>query len=76
MAKRGEIWRMSAPDVEGIEPLLLTPEEAGVALRVSRSVVYQLLASGAVVSVKIGGARRIPLAALRAYVASLMEDAA
>jgi excisionase family DNA binding protein len=64
------------PDLEGVEPLLLTPEETAAALRVSRSVVYQLLASGALVSVKIGGCRRIPMAALRAYVASLVEAAA
>ncbi|MHB8342037.1 MAG: helix-turn-helix domain-containing protein [Mycobacteriales bacterium] len=51
--------------------LLLTPTEAAAALAVSRSTLYELLASGALHSVHIGTARRIPVAALEDYLAGL-----
>jgi excisionase family DNA binding protein len=38
--------------------------EAAEALAISRSKLYELLASGAIDSIRIGGSRRIPLAAL------------
>lgn len=57
-------------------PLLLKPEEAAVLLRLSRTKVYALIRSEQLVSVKIGGARRIPMAALVAYVAALVDEAA
>ena len=44
--------------------LLLTVPEAAEALAISRSKLYQLIASGAVDSILIGGSRRIPLTAL------------
>ncbi|MDA0567724.1 helix-turn-helix domain-containing protein [Streptomonospora sp. S1-112] len=53
-------------------PLLLTVPEAARALAISRSKLYELMSAGAVRSVKIDGARRIPVRALDAYVASLM----
>ncbi|MGW2312799.1 helix-turn-helix domain-containing protein [Actinomadura luteofluorescens] len=56
--------------------LLLTVPEAAKALAISRSKLYELLASGAVRSVRIDGARRIPLSALNDYVNALMEEAA
>jgi excisionase family DNA binding protein len=40
--------------------LLLTVPEAAEALAISRSKLYQLIASGAVDSILIGGSRRIP----------------
>jgi hypothetical protein len=36
--------------------------------------MYELLASGAVKSVKIGVLRRVPVAALEEYVATLIEQ--
>ncbi|MHB8340754.1 MAG: helix-turn-helix domain-containing protein [Mycobacteriales bacterium] len=51
--------------------LLLTPTEAAAALAVSRSTIYELLASGALASVHIGTARRIPVAALQDYLTGL-----
>ena len=48
--------------------LLLTIEEAARALSLSRSLLYDLLMSNQIVSIKIGRARRIPVAALMAYV--------
>uniref|UniRef100_UPI003F49423D helix-turn-helix domain-containing protein n=1 Tax=Actinomadura rifamycini TaxID=31962 RepID=UPI003F49423D len=53
--------------------LLLTVPEAARALSISRSKLYELLASGAVRSVRIDGSRRIPIDALNAYVNSLMD---
>jgi excisionase family DNA binding protein len=59
-----------------VPKLLLTVPEAAKALAISRSKLYELLASGAVRSVRIDGARRIPLNALNDYVNALMEEAA
>ncbi|TDD59524.1 DNA-binding protein [Actinomadura darangshiensis] len=59
--------------------LLLTVPEAAKALAISRSKLYELLASGAIRSVRIDGSRRFPLNALNAlnnYVNALMEEAA
>lgn len=50
---------------------LLTVEQAGEALGMSRSGVYQLIASGELNSVRIGSRRRVPVHALDAYVATL-----
>ena len=52
--------------------LLYTPLEAAATLGIGRSSLYLLLASGAIPSVRIGGSRRIPAAALHAYVESLL----
>ncbi|WP_239340636.1 helix-turn-helix domain-containing protein [Frankia sp. CiP3] len=48
--------------------LLLTATEAADLLGVSRTTVYELLNAGQLESVRIGRARRIPRAALVAYV--------
>jgi excisionase family DNA binding protein len=54
--------------------LLLTVPEAAEALAISRSKLYELLASGAIISVRIDGSRRIPLTALEEYVARLLTE--
>lgn len=54
--------------------LLLTVPEAADALAISRSKLYELLASGAVDSIRIDGSRRIPLSALEAYVSKLLAE--
>lgn len=57
--------------------LLHTVEEAGERLSLSRSAVYELIRDGQIVSVKVGGRRRITQTALDAYVAGLApEDSA
>ncbi|WP_250289509.1 helix-turn-helix domain-containing protein [Frankia sp. CiP1_Cm_nod1] len=48
--------------------LLLTAAEAAAVLGVGRSTVYELMAAGQIESVRIGRSRRIPRAALVAYV--------
>ena len=54
--------------------LLLTVPEAAEALAISRSKLYELLASGAVASIRIDGSRRIPLAALEEYISRLLAE--
>ncbi|MGH3301530.1 MAG: helix-turn-helix domain-containing protein [Streptosporangiaceae bacterium] len=54
--------------------LLLTVPEAAVALAISRSKLYELLAAGVVRSVRIDGSRRVPVEALEAYVAVLLGN--
>ncbi len=49
--------------------LLLTVIEAAQVLNLSRSLMYELVLKGQVVSLKIGRARRIPASELQAYVA-------
>jgi excisionase family DNA binding protein len=54
--------------------LLLTVPEAAEALAISRSKLYELLATGLVRSVRIDGSRRVPVEALEAYVATLLDQ--
>lgn len=56
--------------------LLLTPTEAAQALGIGRSKLYELLRAGAVESVLIGTARRIPADALEEYVRTLRRQVA
>lgn len=56
--------------------LALTPEEVGQCLGISRSMVYDLMARGELQSFKIGVNRRVSVAALRRYIASLEGDTA
>jgi excisionase family DNA binding protein len=54
--------------------LLLTVPEAAEALAIPRSKLYELLAAGLVRSVRIDGSRRVPIEALEAYVAALLDQ--
>ncbi|NIZ91575.1 helix-turn-helix domain-containing protein [Kineosporiaceae bacterium B12] len=56
--------------------MLLDIEEAGERLGISRSQMFRVLGAGQLRSVKIGRLRRIPVAALREYVAQLEAQAA
>lgn len=57
--------------------LVLTIEEAAKVLRIGRTKMCALLASGEVESVCIGRLRRVPVWCLRSYVAGLLtSDAA
>ena len=49
-------------------PLLLTPEEAARALRVSRSKLYELARSGKIPTIRIGSVLRIPRRRLEALI--------
>ena len=48
--------------------LLLTPDEAATELSLSRSVVYDLIGTGAIRSIKVGRSRRILRASLESFV--------
>ena len=54
-----------------MDKLLLKPEEAADLLGIGRSKFYELLAQGAVDSVRIGACRRVPRAALEEFVERL-----
>jgi excisionase family DNA binding protein len=56
------------------ESLLLTPEEVAAELRIARSRVFELIASGELRSMKIGRSRRVTRQALGAFVQRLVED--
>ena len=56
-----------------VEPLLVRVEEAARMLSLSRSTIYEMMDAGELPSVRRGTARRIPVAALRAWVAQQTE---
>jgi excisionase family DNA binding protein len=56
-----------------IPALLVRAEDAAVALGIGRTKVYELMRSGVLRSVKIGGLRRIPATALADFVAQLEQ---
>jgi excisionase family DNA binding protein len=55
--------------------LLMTVNEAAQALSIGRPKMWQLVMTGEVLSIKIGASRRIPVAALEAYVQRLSDAA-
>lgn len=59
-----------------IAPVLYRVEEAAEALRVSRSVIYELIRSEQLRTIKVGRSRRVPVEALTECVAQLTGDAA
>lgn len=52
-------------------PLVLTIEQAAERLGVGRTIMYALVSSGAIESVKIGRLRRVPADALATFLAEL-----
>ena len=65
-----------ASDTEQLDDLQLyeVPDVMRM-LRLSRTVVYELIRSGRLRSVKQGRARRIPVTAIRDYIALLESEA-
>jgi excisionase family DNA binding protein len=51
--------------------LLLTVEEAAATIGIGRSLMYELIATGDIQTVRVGRLRRISPEALREYVAQL-----
>lgn len=51
-----------------VTAVLYTVDEAARALRLSRSVIYELIRSDQLHTVKVGRRRLVPVAALNAYV--------
>lgn len=65
----------TVPPDETLSKLLLKVDEAARLLSLSRKMIYDLIGRGELGSLKIGGCRRIPLAALHDFIARL-EDVA
>jgi excisionase family DNA binding protein len=59
-----------------IPPVLYRVEEAAEAMRLSRSVIYELIRSGQLRTVKVGRRRLVPVTALAECVALMGGDAA
>jgi len=57
-------------------PLLLSVEEAAAQIRISRTRMFGLIRRGKVLSVMVGGSRRVPYDSLRAYVDQLITEQA
>lgn len=55
-------------------PLLLTIEESADRLRIKRSKLYQLVATGELKSIKVGRLRRILVRDLEAFVERLASE--
>ena len=56
-----------SPSVAQIEPLLLTTKQVAQVLNVSTRTVESLLLNGTLPSVKLGGARRVHIEALKEF---------
>ena len=56
------------------ERLLLKVERVALALDLSRSQVAEMIATGELPSIKIGRSRRVPVAALRQWIAEQAAD--
>ena len=68
------------PDLAGARPIppprvVLTVEQAAEALGIGRTLMYELVGTGAVESVRIGRLRRIPAEALWDFVDGLRSTA-
>ena len=59
-----------------MERLLLRPAEVAELLGVSRSRVYELIASRALPSVRVGLTRRVPVEALRRWIEQQIQEQA
>ena len=67
---------MAGAAENGLPVLLVRPEDAARVLGIGRTKVYELIRSGELRSVRVGGLRRVPVAALDEFVARLETDAA
>lgn len=59
---------MDRTDTADICKLLYRPAEAAEAIGVSKTKAYELIASGEIPSIRIGGSVRVPVDALKAWV--------
>jgi len=57
-------------------PLLLSVEEAAAQWRIGRSRMFTLIRRGDVLSVMVGGSRRVPYDSVKAYVSRLVSEQA
>jgi excisionase family DNA binding protein len=70
---------MQATDTDDISTpqqpirLLLTPAETAKAPAISRATLYPMLMRKEIPSIRVGGLRRVPVAALERYIEELMS---
>ncbi len=57
-----------------MEKLLLRPMEAANLISVSRSKIYEMLASGELPSIRMGRCVRVPVKALRSWIDDQQHD--
>ena len=50
--------------------LLLSPASAAACMSISRSLLYELMQAGEISSIKVRRARRIPMEAVKQYIAA------
>jgi len=67
MAEVGK-QRYWEPDKDRPIKLLYTVEEAAQMLSLSRALLYKLVMRGQIASVKIEGARRVPLSSMQEFI--------
>jgi excisionase family DNA binding protein len=67
----GEMTKRGTLVVGSIAPVLYRVEEAAAALRLGRTIVYELIRCGDLRTVKIGTRRLVPVAAVEEYAARL-----
>jgi len=79
---RAELSRLGFADYQALAPALVMNEkllvdvvEAARLCAVSRAHLYQRVMDGSIASIKIGRARRIPMEALRTWIARELESA-
>lgn len=65
------VYTETTPTITAVTPLLYRVEEAAEALRLSRAMVYEIIRSGELRTVKIGTRRLVPVAALGEYIDTL-----
>lgn len=73
-AKATQATTTQATEKPGSIKLLLSPRSAAEALECSVSRLYELMLNGSIASIKQGRNRRIPVAALEAYVARQLAE--
>ncbi len=64
-----------AESKEPAEPMLLSVPQTMEQLNLSRTVLYELIRSGRLMSVTVGRKRLIPSGEIRSYVARLVAEA-
>jgi len=64
----------TAKKEKNMDALLIKVPEAAAQLGISRAKFYELIASGALPTVKVGGCRRVRTDDLRAYVEHLLPS--
>jgi excisionase family DNA binding protein len=72
MSITSQFTRTEADDMN--ERLMLRVGEAAEAIGVSRTKAYELIARGELPTVRVGGCVRVPVAALKDWIAQQLRD--